>query len=111
MKEFKGTPGPWEWHKGNDSYWLGQPGAERLEGVVIDDGSAYGEYGKVIDPNGHNANLLAAAPELLEQLQWAVAELKSWIDNNLEGTFTYKEALAVLDKPNAAIARALGEKQ
>lgn len=69
MKEFKGTPGPWVWHTGNSSSWLGRKSDIRSDGAVIDDGSACGEYCAVIDVNGCDAKLIAAAPELLSVLQ------------------------------------------
>lgn len=71
MKEFKGTPGPWKWRKrhGVSSYLANESESNDGSPIIIDDGSACGEYLAVIDVNGHDAKLIAAAPELLDALQ------------------------------------------
>lgn len=76
MMEFKGTPGPWFWQGDHDGFfWLGAKDCGPMN-AVHDDGSAWGEYAPEIDVDGPDANIIAAAPELLEALQAAL----DWID-------------------------------
>lgn len=84
MKEFKGTPG--RWIKGGDG--IVAPGDIEVAVVVNfqDD-----------DAMNADANLIAAAPELLEALQ----ECLGWVNNGM--------ARDAHNKAIAAIAKALGE--
>lgn len=82
------TPGPWEWkHPFN---WEGSYILLGADGTVVcDDGSAYGEYSREIDPEGDecnqaNARLIAAAPELLAALKKISAKLEN-IETLLNG--------------------------
>ena len=59
------TPGPWKWKNNGICFALyAGDGTE-----ICDDGSAYGEYAQVIDPDGHNARLISKAPELVEMVR------------------------------------------
>ena len=76
------TPGPWEWKphgEGYTDYGLYGPNGEE----IADDGSAWGEYKQAIDPNGANARLIAAAPEMYEALVYArnVLPNDKWADD------------------------------
>lgn len=64
------TQAPWKWHKRKHSntYFLANENETDDFCMIIDDGSAYGEYDTSIDVNGEDAQLIAAAPELLEAL-------------------------------------------
>ena len=86
MKEFKGTPGPWSV---NHHYnWIESENADR---VVIGGSQGFG---------GNDANLIAAAPELLEALQETIHEVGHWLS-------TQKPELK--EKIESAINKALGE--
>jgi len=92
------TPGPWEWKphgEGYTDYGLYGPNGEE----IADDGSAWGEYKQAIDPNGANACLIAAAPDLLEALRGS-RETISLL------TMGSHPAITVID---AAIAKAEGK--
>lgn len=83
MKKFKGTPGPWHYD-------------DELGGVYSKGGQFVCD---VTDKN--NANLIAAAPELLEALQKMVSKAykQNWND-------AYPEEI---QSAQAAINKALGE--
>lgn len=97
------TKGPWKWHKRKHSntHFLASEDETNDDFAIIDDGSAYGEYGAVIDVDGDNAKLIAAAPELLEALQKMVSKAykQNWND-------AYPEEL---QSAQEAINKALGE--
>ncbi len=60
----KHTSGPWKWQRHE------MAGGDTLRGkndvMILDDGSAGGEYDAKINTQGPDARLIAAAPELLE---------------------------------------------
>ena len=93
------TQGPWKWHKRkySNTHFLANESETNDDFAIIDDGSAYGEYGAVIDVSGGNARLIAAAPELLE----ALIKLVDVVDDMVHGPST--------DAAHAAIKKALGE--
>lgn len=109
MEKFKGTPGPWVWQSEDgvgSFYWLGPVDCSPLDRVA-DDGSAWGEYGASIEVDSPNANLIAAAPDLLEALQDIVSSSQAFhsaleIDHEFDGVALYDNAVK-------AIARALGK--
>lgn len=99
MKEFKGTPGPWVESKTDRS----------IGPVSRDDDQSYGMILPVawvefdVEPGHHqaNANLIAAAPDLLEALQAMLrkAYKQNWNDQ-------YPDEVS---KAQEAISKALGE--
>lgn len=89
MKEFKGTPGPWEIE--DDNPYL------PCFDIVSDCEETYISVYTVTEEAIHNANLIAAAPELLSVLQEAL------------NAHILPEYHA--DKAKAAIDKALGESQ
>lgn len=125
MNEFKGTPGPWKW---NGEDYRGDWGWQILvgpegQGVVIGEGpkgmfkglKAHEDIDANLCKTGfnapengapgvhvryHNAQLIAAAPELLEALEMLVVF-----------TTPTKRNSAALNKAYAAIAKAIGESQ
>lgn len=97
----KHTPGPWEWVCKWASYTLVASNGQ----TVADDGSAGNEYSPSIDPgdngeSGANARLIAAAPDLLDALQDALAAA--------ECTTRFPDY--VTSRIRAAITKATGEK-
>lgn len=102
MEEFKGTPGP----------WIASASDRSIGPICRDDDQSYGMILPVAwvefdgKPGHHqaNANLISAAPELLEALQ----RFYNWYDA-LYGddlNYTGEHPIAVA---KAAIAKALGE--
>lgn len=98
------TQAPWKWHKRKHSgtYFLANENETDDFHMIIDDGSAYGEYGPSIDVNGEDAKLIAAAPELLEALQQCIPHLREQSKND-------GHAFGTLQLVNRIIAKALGE--
>lgn len=97
--EFKGTPGPWVASKTGRGIGPISGLDDQSFGVIIE--VAYVEFDPEIEIQVANANLIAAAPELLEALQ------------NMVEAYQYE---ASIDNPallsaRAAIAKALGKKQ
>lgn len=94
MKEFKGTPGPWQMkkEKGEQEWFVFQKGSmKKFAGGSIRTPVADEIFNK------YDAQLIAAAPELLEALQ----ECLGWVNNGV--------ARDVHNKAIAAIAKATGE--
>lgn len=106
MKEFKGTPGPWERGDGNHGGELLVYCDDALGSEICDAASHY----NVIDKQTRiaNLNLIAAAPELLEALQLLMAEQTGGNKSCGHNGFT---CVCPHDKARAAIAKALGESQ
>lgn len=91
MKEFKGTPGPWV---------VNEIGQHWNNKVLTHLEITFGEDGECICDTVYqreDANLIAAAPELLEALQFIINDCSRMIPKCAE------------DKANAAINKALGE--
>lgn len=66
MKQFKGTPGPWrEYREGFSTVYI----ESKLRDGVIQEVAACGPAEAGSEQQSANANLIAAAPELLEALQ------------------------------------------
>lgn len=96
MNEFKGTPGPWEVEDNGHFYDInavrGTVGNVCSSRSWFDNGEHRGPVAMA------NAQLIAAAPELLEALEMLVVF-----------TTPTKRNAAALSKAHAAIAKALGE--
>lgn len=106
------TKGPWKWHKRKHSntHFLANEAEANDDFAIIDDGSAYGEYGAVIDVNGGNAKLIAAAPELLESLQLILSSAYE-IEHDFYGIPGGEDfdISQVIKDAQSAINKALGE--
>ena len=115
MKEFKGTPGPWQWTedmRDEGNALLGANGAyvfygdNICEGLSNDDGWAARIGGTHSDEESEaNARLIAAAPELLEALQSVIAEKAPVYHDCLDNG----EAECIWCVARTVIAKALGE--
>jgi hypothetical protein len=99
----KHTPGPWEFHERNISYFH----------YIIETVEKYhhntfiGEIGGGLQDKSEvraNALLATAAPELLEALQFCKSVIKS------QGMFDRSEQMA-FEKADAAIKKATGNKE
>lgn len=98
MEKFKGTTGPWELKKIHGDLKVIQKGSyEKLAPGMV-------SYRCVTElENKHDANLIAAAPELMEALQRITLMYEALMrDCGLE----HKEMIAT---SHAAIKKALGE--
>lgn len=98
MKEFKGTPGPWfaEYSKANNAYEIAPM---RPSGKCMD---WEREVCITANESAENANLIAAAPELLEALQQCIPHIRERTKND-------GHAFGTLQLVNRILAKALGE--
>ena len=96
------TKGPWTWNGGYLVSYIpdkfSASGCQDFE-IIVDDGSAHGEYDVVLNPDSANARLIASAPELLEALENLLAVHEG------EGGTKYHAG----DIARAAIAKAKGQ--
>jgi len=109
--EAKHTPGPWEWSRyGNndgDYQYLRQKEEQHHPSVLSpEEGQIYDEYDSDpphIDIKDADANLIVAAPDLLEALQntMALVDLKYGNTDHTAGP--------VMDLAHAAVAKARGQ--
>ena len=126
MKEFKGTPGPWfEYKEGFSTVYV----EARIPGGLIQEVAACGPTEAGSCAQQANARLIAAAPELLEALQWALPLAKIAMSQHqlercqnghtdITGTYKngvtwagiYQEEVDQIEKADAAINKALGIK-
>lgn len=98
MSEFKGTPGPWfvdGFGDVNDTQGI----TEKTICIAACRGVTD------IKRDKYNANLIAAAPELLEALQWAMKKIGPYYKRTTSNHVHCDQ----VDKANAAIAKALGK--
>lgn len=110
MKEFKGTPGPWEIKPEEvDRPYIRIRGTQlggryKIANVLSPDYD--GVHHREADETRANAHLIAAAPELLQALQLLMAEQTGGNKSCGHNGFT---CMCQYDKARAAIAKALGE--
>jgi len=100
MKEFKGTQGKWYW----DSNPVGDIDYTQTAPWLVTD-NKFVIKGELSVATEQDANLIAAAPDLLEALQSLVEHLT--IDDE-EGLIEFNDDII---NAKAAIAKALGESQ
>lgn len=89
--EFKGTPGPWVASKTGRGIGPVSGIDDQSFGMIIE--VAYVEFDPEIEVQVANANLIAAAPELLEALK----ECLPWVNNGL-ARGTHFKALSAINK-------------
>lgn len=97
MKEFKGTPGPWKVYGANRN----KPGVDSEYKTVVLWGDIEDAAGIINsgEEQQANANLIAAAPELLEVLQEFVELAKRPFSQRDHLDYNnYKEAVRVISK-------------
>lgn len=103
----KHTPGPW-FITGSMTKYV----EARIPGRMIQEVAACGPtaaddgYG---DQQMANAQLIAAAPELLESLTYALIDFDNWAAH--EDHHPHEHLVAWAEKARAAIAKAKGEEQ
>jgi hypothetical protein len=94
MEGFKGTPGPWTADKTSRAVGPISRDDDQSYGILIP--VAWVEFDTEVEIQASNQNLIAAAPELLEALQDLESRACIYVNTS---------------KANAAIKKALGEKQ
>lgn len=104
MSEFKGTPGPWRFDEnttfsGDPIFYVSQDENAKHTPNYSDVSQTC--CGEIKDIQKANAQLIAAAPELLESM---LASLPIWENHKLDAS----EASILLDC-RSAIAKALGK--
>lgn len=107
MKEFEGSKGPWSAHDDEESM---------ATSVVMNDFGdiicVVGTYMTSTEEDYANANLIAAAPDLLEALQGYMSAV-SEINEAMKDGYNVQGAMSALigweDMARAAISKALGE--
>lgn len=96
MKDFNGTPGPW--YRGGVENGKVSINAGEYFVALVDEGLA----------QNFNAQLIAAAPDLLEALQQLFSHYKELADSGDAGNWKLEDE-SVGKKAMAAISKALGE--
>ncbi len=97
MSDFKGTPGPWfEYREGFSTVYV----EAKLRDGLIQEVAACGPTEAGQESQSANARLIAAAPELLDAIQWMQMALTSG---------TAMDIAIGQEKAAAAIAKALGK--
>ncbi|WP_436875846.1 hypothetical protein [Siccibacter turicensis] len=108
MEEFKGTPGPWKLLREEvDKSYIRIRGTKPGERFAVANvlTPVYDDAGeRELKETRANAQLIAAAPELLESLQNV---LSAWVDEDM-ADITDAEDNSLI-KARAAIAKALGK--
>lgn len=101
MKEFKGTPGNWSVMMDDDEIKI-------IQSKSLEKGPIWKTYVAICEEVQcrEDANLIAAAPDLLEALQWAMSKIGGYYTR----TKTNGAYCDAVDRANAAISKALGEK-
>lgn len=99
MKEFKGTPGPWI----NVGGWVDAKKSGCLSSIICAIDSVASINPESV--NDANANLIAAAPELLEALR----QLRDYVEDVCAVSSSDCDKDHPLMLANAAIKKALGE--
>lgn len=116
MSEFKGTPGPWQITRNQYSEYCSTENCELA--IKGNDGEmnlvVAGVVSDCIDEHKANANLIAAAPDLLQTLQTLVdridyyASLPDRGEVNIED-WAYTAGSDDMNAARAALAKALGQ--
>ena len=100
MKEFKGTPGPWEWWTSNSFLRLSSRATGKDGGVI--DSYAMSDGHTSLSVIKADMALIAAAPDLLEAL-------KSIMELQTRGYVVLGDKCTEMAR--AAIAKAIGEEE
>lgn len=118
MKEFKGTPGPWRFDEqttlsGGPVFYIAQDDNAKYTPNYSDVSQTCS--GELKHIQRANAQLIAAAPDLLEALQAIQAKMSDFIKlanevgiNDADG-FYLAAATGAEEQARAAISKALGE--
>lgn len=102
MKQFKGTKGPWVYDDYRRAIGVVSKDDDQSFGMVCGEVAWVEFIGKGVET--HNANLIAAAPELLEALQGILECHESILFNEFG-----EESDLCTTRAKSAIKKALGE--
>ncbi|MBT1798801.1 hypothetical protein B9Q31_02240 [Enterobacter kobei] len=123
MKEFKGTKGEWEIMMDDDEIKV-------IQSSSLENGSGWRSYVAICEEVQciEDANLIAAAPYLLEALQWALPLAEVAIESHRQERVKcghmdisgvrkdgvswvgiYQDEIDSIERARAAISKALGE--
>ena len=96
------TPGPWD-------FWSGYNALDQIEAeITAQDGDVVvAQYNSLIEQGEFNARLIAAAPDLLEALQYLVSDITERFD--VENPSTNPGIKYAVEAAQKAIAKAEGE--
>ena len=100
MKEFKGTPGPWEIMMDDDEIKI-------IQSESLEDGACYRSYVAICEyvQCKEDASLIEASPNMLAALQLII----ECFDDHSGKIWTTSSKRRALDEAHAAIKKALGE--
>lgn len=109
MKDFKGTPGPWRFDEqetlsGGTVFYIAQDDNAKYTPNYSDVSQTCS--GELKHIQKANAQLIAAAPELLEALKELIS---GYEDREQSGMFDMLVHGDLIEKANVAIKKALGE--
>ena len=107
MEKFKGTPGPWARESAGRGIGPVSEDDDQSYGMVIT--VAYVDFGESDEVQNSNAQLIAAAPELLEACMRMRNQLYAAGYEAERGSLNPTKCL--LNQIESAINKALGEKQ
>lgn len=97
MKEFKGTPGPWN-YRDDEPEWV----TDSNDNIAV---ARVTRYNTDANAQHANAKLIAASPDLLSALQ----KLLEIYDDQSGKVWTTSSKRRALDNARAAVNKALGE--
>lgn len=107
MEEFKGTPGPWI----NVGGWVDAKKSGDLSSIICAIDSVASINPESV--NDANANLISAAPELLEALQLSLTAMNEMGDilnfHDMSDAESVERLTPAFEMARAAIAKALGK--
>jgi len=108
----KGTPGPWGIERTKNDWWVGQLGPDGKVDLIVARFPTGSEYSETYtDRQKSDAQLVAAAPELLEFSKLYMAAVQQMNDAMKDGLNVHgaiAELVGAEDMLNHAIAKAEG---
>jgi hypothetical protein len=107
MIESRHTPGPWEWRGKSDTlHTLHNKGKYQYGKAVLSPTYEY-DSGTSVEVSDHDANLIAASPDLYAACEWLVNLYHGVGKDGEEGSD--EEFMDAIEAGKAALAKARGE--
>ncbi|CAI1705226.1 Uncharacterised protein [Serratia proteamaculans] len=105
------TPGPWSWKVDGIFYYLSPEGINTPLERIIDDGSAWGEYGETIEHDSPDARFIAAAnPAVVLALLAELERGNGYLDDVRYAKGCCENAIAVREKRIAELEHEKGNR-